>query len=247
MATYNKNFIKQVTFRISFDSVPLQWFFEFMNEEKRPWHTRGQQEIRHDDIELTMDSVQRRVNTGIVRVSDDRNGLKIQVSQTEILMVFDEFPYSDHNVLLNELQYIEPYLESLKIKNINSFYLRYLNEIDAEALNIGDSQWEWYISESLIYNKNFANRIWNLRRNMTQLCLEKDWYLLTVKYGIWNRFFPNPLIDKNFILDIEASSLFPIDLEENQISSLFKQYKESINMIFESAITEQMKNYLSQS
>lgn len=247
MATYKKNFIKQVTFRVAFEPVPLQWFFEFMNKEKRPWHTRGQQEVRHDDIELTTDSVLRKINTGLVRVSDDRNGLKIQVSQTEILMVFDEHPYSNHDVLLKELEYIELYLQSLKIEHINSFYLRYLNEIDAEALEIGKDRWDKYISESLVCNKKFSDEIWDLRRNMTQLCIQKDWYLLTVKYGIWNRFFPNPLIDKNFILDIEASSLAPIDLGENLIVTLFKKYKESINIIFESAITDQMKKYLLQS
>lgn len=247
MTTYENNYITQAVLELTFDQIAIQRFMTFLWENVETqwfWHVWNQQEIRHDDIQLSDESLIRKINKWFIRFSDDGNGKKIQVTSNTITIIFDG-KYSSQEIITKEFEFINKFLDFFDIKYINRFLVRYVNIFKFSDFP-GVKQWDWtkYISGDLLANIKIAKEIWDLRQTLCDTTVKVDDYFLWLRYWIWNKFNPSPIIDWDFVLDIAVRSSEPIETSETSIDELFKRYKDTLNLVFENSITEWMRSIL---
>lgn len=122
------------------------------------------------------------------------------------------------------------------------FGLRYINEIKINEEDV--FKWSKYINDNLIDSLNFFADKNEIRRAMGVVVLKKDNFDLNFSYGIFNSSFPGEIINKEFVLDYDCSTLEPVNKTEiintldycnTKISELFeKSIKEDLRMLLKS-------------
>lgn len=249
MTTYKNNFITQVVLEIDYDNIPIQRFLKFLSTDETDnqyWHTWNQQEVRQDDIQVSDESFSRIVNKWIIWVCDDMNGKKIQVSTNSFLITFEKEKYNNQEIITSEFDFIDKFFSFFDIKYLNRVLLRYVNEFSMpDSEDVKKWKWDKYISSKMLENIEVWKDIGDVRRTLADTVVALDDHYLWIRYGIWNRFRPNPIIDRNFILDILVTSVSAIDLSTTSLGEVFSKYKTSLNSTFEYSITDEMREYLS--
>lgn len=247
MATYERNYITQAILQLDFDPIATQKFITFLWENVgKEWfsHVWNQQEVRHDDIQVSDDSFSRKINKWFIWVCDDRNGKKMQITSNTFTVVFDG-EYKSQKVITEEFEFINKFLEFFKIEYINRFLVRYINIFKASDFNEA-KEWDRskFINTNLLSNIKVGKDIWEVRQTLCDTTVALEDYFLWLRYWIWNRFNPNPIVDWDFVLDIAVRSENPIEIQDINMWNLFKKYKDSLNQVFESSITKSMRNLL---
>ena len=248
MTTYEKNYITQAVIQLDFDPIVTQRFLTFLWENADKgwfWHLWNKQEVRHDDIQVSDDSFTRKINKWFIRICDDRDGKRIQLTSNTLTILFD-WEYKSQEIITTEFEFVNEFLKFFKIEYLNRFLVRYINEFRAKDF---EDVWDWdrseYIKDELLSNIKISKNIWEIRQWLSEATVKVEDLFLWLRYWIWNRLVPNPIVDWNFVLDIAVRSSEAIEVKDLLIGDLFKKYKDILNNVFENSITEELKSFLS--
>ena len=123
------------------------------------------------------------------------------------------------------------------ISIINRVGLRYVNQIKPPKLEKG---WGQYIDGSLTASFDFVDSHM-LRRSMHSMSIQHDDDTkVNFKYGLFNEYFPAPIVDDEFILDIDAYTDSPQKFEDCR--NLIQNFNKIIAIYFERSITDELRN-----
>lgn len=68
---------------------------------------------------------------------------------------------------------------------------------------------------------------------------------ISFNFCVFNSDFPNESVRKEFILDYDCYSRFPINPQENDIIEITKSYNSYIEKLFELSITDSLRTIMS--
>jgi len=125
---------------------------------------------------------------------------------------------------------------------INRLGLRYINQIEIEG---EDDFFDWsaYINQKLVEGIDFVENKQNIRREFNNLVLDiKENVVLNFKYGIFNRYYPDEIVKKEFMLDYDCYT--KNDIEIVQIYEQLSSFNQIITEYFEKSIKDGLRNKL---
>ncbi len=123
------------------------------------------------------------------------------------------------------------------IKQINRLGLRYVNQIKPK---LPMTQWSDYISSKLTDSFSFVEEN-KSRRSMHSIVIAHDEEtLININYGVYNQYFPAPIVDREFILDIDAYTPSAIDVGD--CSRLLGKFNKEIAIYFELSIEDKLRD-----
>lgn len=246
MAVYKKNFLTQVIFRVDFDEVELGQLEAFAKTIKTTFPTIEQKE--RQEMLMTLDtkignvqhSQKKKVFWQIFNVDKTK---RVEVDTTFIAITYSE--YKDSKVLLKDIgEVFDTFVKKFDVKTIKRIGLRYVNEItlpkDKDVLDLGK-----YISKSLISNLDLVKDSgMKTSRTINQIMLRNDDVYITFNSGMVNKDYPNEIVNKEFLLDYDCVSKFPIDVNNISLVDIAKKYNKYIEGLFELSIEQGLRNIL---
>ena len=237
---YSKNFLSNVV--VQFDYAPVKEFFEsrptkIIEELQKQGYTFHQNQIISDvKINIVTGA---KIETAMPVwefVSSDNN---VIIELTQNFLKFNCVKYSNFQKLMEHVSQAFSLLNGI-ISNFNRIGLRYVNQIDLEEPNPID--WKDYIDDSLIcsieqwaqHSKDYISRA------MSQIVINdtNDGYTLNFNYGIFNPIYPNPIIQKQFILDFDCYSS---NVDYQDVKTLLHLYNGIITQSFEKSIKDSLR------
>ncbi len=123
------------------------------------------------------------------------------------------------------------------INEVSRLGLRYVNKIAPKGLEHG---WSEYIAPELTAALDFVDPS-KLRRSMHSMSIQHDKDIkLNFNYGIFNEYFPAPVTQNEFILDIDAFTDSPFELEVSD--QLIEKFNTVIAVYFEKSISDPLRS-----
>jgi uncharacterized protein (TIGR04255 family) len=122
------------------------------------------------------------------------------------------------------------------LQQINRLGLRYINQIKIEQTDVN---WAEYIDSKLTESLKFVDYD-KIRRSMHSLVIEHDDETrINFNYGIFNQYFPAPVIDNEFIIDFDAYASSAVKASECR--KLIEKFNTIIAIYFEKSITDKLR------
>jgi uncharacterized protein (TIGR04255 family) len=236
---YRKNYLTQVVYQITFDGRDalnarlLKKYSDSLGpdyaglakitRQAAVFQTSGNTGISAEDIVIW----QIASRDGDHTVEITRNSFDI--SFTKYILYRDFAPIITN--AQNKFRELVPDLQ-----RINRLGLRYVNQIN---LDTGNLRWEEYIDSSIAGFLSFTDTS-KIRRSMHNIVLaEDDETMLNINYGIFNRRFPEPITENEFILDLDAYTPAAVDIEDTL--RLLKKFNTTNAIYFENSVTDKLR------
>lgn len=123
------------------------------------------------------------------------------------------------------------------IVQLNRTGLRYINQVAPPSLEQG---WGQYITDKLTASLGFVEP-GKLRRSMQTMSIQHDEDIkINFNFGIFNEFFPAPVIKNEFILDFDAFTDSAHSFEDCR--GLIEKFNTAIAIYFEDSITNDLRS-----
>lgn len=243
---YKKDFIETFIFRVDFDEVQsvnkLSEITDFIKNEYKLQYVE-ERKINRGDIEIGNDASDFKIKNTLPLVQNyisDFNGFeKIIVSQENFIYESIKYKGFEHVYKL-----ITEVLKKLKdvcgVEQYNKFGMRYINNISLGSVD-DVYNWSGYITETMLPNISLFDTDSVLQ--VIQITDIKDKKYSNIYYhiqnGIWNINNPADLINKNYIIDIDAVSKAPEEYEG--IDERIHNIHEKIEELFEKFIEAELR------
>ena len=159
----------------------------------------------------------------------NENGKNINLTGEELTLTYPGQVYSTFDDFLNDIEMVIKGLKNYKIPKIKSIGLRYINQIKIDD----NSKLNEYINPKLHLNNH--SETGTLIQAISRIEYSIDEFLLSFQYGQFNPEYPNPNINKDFILDYDCimRNDVAIDSLKNCLtkmnSIIYNKFEESIN------------------
>lgn len=152
-------------------------------------------------------------------------------------LTFDIKKYNSYDELMKIVRKVIPVLQETN-QELKRLGLRYVNQI---ILGEGKPfEWDGYISPKLTQSIKFApQNNQYLARNIGQMVFNKSDYTLVFAYGWFNRHFPNPIAEREFVLDYDCYSENVLNLSEAY--GLIETFHREIKDIYLMSICDKLK------
>ncbi len=240
---YKENFLTNVIFRIDFkrsnnflsQEKILQEHLkqQFPKIERKPVKT---QQFKFDikDQKIVTDSSE----TGFVLTFSNENST-LEISDSYI--VVEEKKYRSHDLFRKTIEAVltscSPYSNGINVVRCG---FRYINQINIDK-NM-PYQLDGYIDQNLLSSLSFnPNKAPIIRAmNVTEFVLNED-VKMKFQYGIYNKFYPNIPLKKEYILDFDCYTGSIINMDKNYILSFLDQYNKLMAEYFEAAIDSKLR------
>lgn len=241
---YKTNFLSKVVYRIDFDQIKLGKIGEYSEKVKKDFPLFEEKKGLEGTVnfDFKTNEVKQASSQIITWIFYNKERTKrIVINPNFLSLEYDK--YTDSKELLNDINYISSFITDFGISAINRMGLRYVNEVKVKDKNLLD--WKKYFDNDLISPLNFIiSKKKKLARVMNQIIIKEDFGNISLNYGIWNSNFPNEVIEKMFVVDIDAYSKFPLSTESLGLTDLVKEYNKKIEELFESIIKDDLRTIL---
>lgn len=242
---YKKNCLKLVLLKIDFNEVELTGLEQFKEEIKKRFPNFKKKEGEEGKIEFnikTKEVLSESQNTDLWFFSDKKETTTVRITSKSLYIQYDT--YKDKEELFSDVEkVVASFISKMQIKTINRIGLRYINKITINEKK--KIKWEEYLNSQLLETPSFAKKNnKTIARAMNLLVLKESHGLINFTFGFWNDIYPEETNEKEFTLDYDYYSIFPIFLEENNIIDIVKIYNEAISSLFELSIKQKFRTYL---
>ncbi len=243
---YQRNFLKSVIFRIDFPKVNLNFLERFYSEIQAGFPFQSKEDVLNvlfqnpKEEKIEKDDLQ----TTVWTFHNATKSKKIQISYDNIVIEYQK--YSNKEELIKDVSVLIPkFIEYAKIETINRLGLRYVNQVDLNEIK-KNFTWDKYVSIDLLGMLKFVEKDKNskLTRAIGKVVFKKEKADIGFNFGVFNSDFPNESIRKEFTLDYDAYSLFPLSPQEQDIIDVVKTYNIYIENLFESSISNELRKIL---
>jgi uncharacterized protein (TIGR04255 family) len=122
------------------------------------------------------------------------------------------------------------------IKYVDRLGLRYVNKIRPKDKT---KKWDELLNKELVGSLKFV-KVEKVRRSMSSIVISHDdETMVTINSGLFNQYYPSPIIDHEFILDIDAFSPSPVKIDD--VMELTSKFNTTIAVYFECSITDDLR------
>lgn len=234
------NIFKKAIFKIDCREIDLSQIKAFSDSIKEEFPFSEKKEEKILSIDINTQNFQQDNVVPIWKISNKLNTKIITITPTSLSIEY--LKYKNFNELLLDISKAENFLKDSGVKTVTKVGLRQINEIKNTKKDF--LNWGEYIEDSFIENLNFIDsKNKKIARAMSQIIFKDEIGNINLNYGIWNSNFPNEIIEKIFVLDIDVRSQFPISIDELDIE-LIKSYNEKIREILDLTVKEALKGVI---
>jgi len=245
---YKKDFLKSVIVRLDFlssaeisaSSPPKS----LLNAIKSSFGVVEKSVVQNHTIKIDADKPSTETTDDIrwVFLSENR---KKQVVCTKDFVAIEYFTYEGFDNLCKEFELvlngIEREFQTTEAKRLG---LRYLDHIRIdEEKNM--TSWEEYLKPSLLGGFSIFPGMEDLARALSVVQLQRQGYNIRFQYGMPNPDFPARIVRKLFILDTDVFSNNILDRSE--VLSNLRTFHDECIRVFESVITEKLRERMGKS
>ncbi|HBH71488.1 MAG: hypothetical protein UU88_C0001G0093 [Parcubacteria group bacterium GW2011_GWC1_42_11] len=247
-ASYKQNFLDKVVLRLDFEQIELKNLSSFSTKIKGDFPFQEQKDAIKGKLEFDLKKNSVQNDTSSVKVWEFLSATrkkKLTISGDFIIIEYGDRSYKDKNELMKDCDtVIRDFVGTFDITTINRLGLRYINRVDLNFIKT-NFNWSDYIAENLLGAVKFGGKTKKMiSRAMTQLDLKYDEADLRFRYGIWNQDHPNENTRKEFILDYDCFSRFPLS-SEDVIAETVRNYNVFIQDLFEMSIKPELRKLMS--
>lgn len=241
--TYKKNFLTQVIYKLNFipdESITeegLKTYKKSLGDNYSTLSNIVQQGllIQGDPSGITTEQ-----NESMVwRIESKDDTHIIEVEKNSFAIVVKNYQhFKDMRIIVENAQslFIKQFKE---IKDVQRLGLRYIDQIKVDKKNVN---WADYINSKLTAHLDFADRD-TLRRSMhTMVIAYDDETQINLNYGIFNNYFPAPIIDEEFILDFDAYTTFSVQIGDTL--TILDKFNTVLTDLFEQSITDKLREIM---
>lgn len=242
---YDKNFLKDVIFRIDFSpilKINTELPVEFQEAIKKELPVLEIQNLEEVEAEFRFPGPMSTKTTNIPQYifSNKETGIRVTLNFESLIIHYRKYDTYENFKKIVELAYdqFQKKYSPIAFKRIG---LRFVNEIVFEEGNPFD--WNNYIAKPLVEPiENFFDDQKTISRSIGQTIQNKENHILKFTYGIYNKTsFPAPIARKEFILDYDCNTQV---LEESNVMPFLKTFHDEIQALFEKSITDELRNYM---
>jgi uncharacterized protein (TIGR04255 family) len=248
MSKYKRNFITDVIFRIDFRNIsglnagnqPEEFEEEIISKfpVKKPIEQRGLKLEGHGEGV----SVEKMPTQTIWTYSDKEKRMIVELAANFLTVnckKYETFDLFKKNVT----SILDHFLSIYKIDSIDRMGLRYIDKITLDHDNL--FSWKEHINIDLIKNLDFIGNKNTLRRIMQvyEIALKSDTNL-RFQSGIFNSWYPDKLVQKEFYIDCDCYT--PIQINANEIKEKIDDFHSLCSEYFEKSITEKFRKEILQ-
>lgn len=245
MTTYKKNFLKAVAAQIVFDRIPeieqnppKEFQEKFLS--KYPKMTEQKSfvwKLMQKSAEEPAASSQSFKKSWLFQNTDKTK--TINVESEKLTLEFTK--HSNFEELIAEVGEIFTFVVSqYNLTKVNRIGLRYVNEFTFDRGNPYD--WKGLLNENLYaVPANYAEGK-NVMRFMQLLEMKEEDIDIRIQTGLENRERPNPIVRKEYVLDIECYQ--QQEIETTKIIENITKYHKTISKWFEKSIEKDLRNIM---
>ncbi|MDR3503882.1 MAG: TIGR04255 family protein [Legionella sp.] len=243
---YKKNFLKNVIFRLDFNSLEQLSNNappEFGNVIAEKYHSPAQGEVKHLQVSISADGTKTiKEESNWIWKYEHKGSTKKSISLLKDALIFEchETGYKNFSTFEEDVCFIfNKFIDLYDVKQFGRIGLRYINEIFIPE-NKNPLKWQGYI------NPNLCNALESgivdgstPIRSMHQVQIKLDEIDVLFNYGIFNRDYPNPIAKPELILDYDyyISGM----LEKNDVLSKLVSLNAVSRRMFEYSIENQLR------
>lgn len=242
--TYKTNYLKQVIFRIDFEEVKLGDFDSFKNRVGDRFGEGEKKKTRVANFEFNTDTEELADLSESVEVwqfTGAELGNKFEAAADHCLIEY--FSYKDSKELRSDVESLcQTFLSLHNVTQATRIGLRYINQINLPNVR-KMSDWSGYIANELLVASDFLRTgTGNPTRALNHIELKTESYVnVSLRYGIWNEKYPNPITNNAYILDIDCFTRLPVDLESDGLIDVMSSLNAQAEGIFEKSITAKLR------
>jgi uncharacterized protein (TIGR04255 family) len=123
------------------------------------------------------------------------------------------------------------------LQQIDRLGLRYINQVKPDGSGV---TWKDYINTQLTEVLGFVSAD-KIRRSMHSMVIEHDEETrVNFNFGIFNQYFPAPIVEDEFILDLDSYTSAAV--KPNECRHLIEKFNTAIAIYFEMSITDKLRN-----
>lgn len=243
---YRKNFLEKVLYKADFEkcldisTVSIKKYKTALGNEYDPLS-----EIEQQGFTVQGDSsgVKTEPKTEVHwKIESKQNSHYLEIDDSSFAIVFTKYvKFADYisivATLHNEFFSVFPNIQSL-----NRIGLRYINNIKIPSPVF--SKWSDYINPHLATSFEFYKENPSiLRRSMHIDAVEHDDETrLNINYGLFNSYFPAPMVDNSFILDIDVFSAYQVSPKDGV--KILTDFNKVVAIYFEKSVTEKLRQLM---
>lgn len=239
---YKNNFLKKVIYKVNFDETneisedSIRKYKEALGSNYDPLSLIEQKGLiiqgKGSDFSTVPD------NHSIWKIEAKDGTHFVEIDRSSFAIIFNDYDRFSSAYTHIETTFNQFFEQINSIKDIRRVGLRYVNEIEIKAADF--TKWSDFIQECLTKHFDFYQDTSKLRRSMHSdvIAYDED-TSINLNYGIFNKYFPAPIVEPQFILDIDAYSTFAVKVQD--CLGMLKKYNEAIAIYFERSITEGLR------
>ena len=244
---YERNYLTQVVLRLDFPSIPA------LLAERQPALTERIRE-RFPTLKSTQ-AVQLLFNLGAEaqggvtqsitgRIwqhgANDGFGKSVSLSHNFLALEYTAGQYSDATEFLDNFRFVHrAFADLYRIETASRIGLRYINEVKLDEGNALD--WQGIIKPDFVAGVLAGvPPTMRMTRSMHQLTAAEDDVSLILNYGLHNPEFPNPLVRRNFVIDLDFSVAG--DIRAGDLEPKVRDLNRRSEELFESIIDDQLRD-----
>lgn len=239
---YNRNFLKNVIFRI--DYMSDEKLYEQMIQKgnidelrKRFEILEPLQKVKNTDFMINVDENKLEQHNKetikcVLRKKDQTATLTIDHNA----MVINYIKYENADILKEDIKVFNSILKNVSITRIG---LRYVNYIQDNMF--GDIDWDLYINNNILGNHKIDYK-GALLQSITITDIKYDDFIIRVQHGIHNQNFPADRVKDAFVLDFDA---YTNDISTDyNLENIVEKWNNQIDYLFELSITDEFRKVL---
>jgi uncharacterized protein (TIGR04255 family) len=237
---YQKNYLTQIIFQLQYNpnekvnTVTMKRFKELLGAAYSKLETVAQRGaiIQNDGTDFKVEKEEK----SVWRVVSNDKSHVIDVSTDSFAVSYTTYlTYREYGPVIANVQ--SKFIEAIEgLETANRIGLRYINTI---IPNSKVDNWDEYINPKLASSLGLVEKS-KLRRSMHSMVFqEDDETSINLNFGIFNKYFPAPIVDNEFIIDIDA--FYPGEINTKDCDRLLKHYNKQIAIYFETSITDKLR------
>lgn len=239
---YNRNFLKNVIFRIDFmsDEKLYEQMIQKNNIDElrkrfeilEPFQTIKNTDFMIDVDKNTLEQRNKETVKCVLRKKDQTATLTIEHNA----IVINYIKYANADVLKEDIKILDTMLKKVSVTRIG---LRYINYLQNNMF--GDIDWDLYINSNILNNHKIDYK-GSLLQSITVTDIKYDDYIIRFQHGIHNQNYPADRVKDAFVLDFDA---FTKDISSDyNLEDIVKKWNDQIDYLFELSITDNFREVL---
>ena len=237
---YRSNFLDQVIYKITFNGLEaiddelMKKLKDGLGDDYGELSSVKQQGIIIQNVgsDISADTQ----DTLVWQLKSVDGTHEVQITQDSFAITFrqyDKFRVYKEVIFKAQRSFLSMFDQ---IDQINRLGLRYVNVVKPAAKKV---EWSDYIKAPLVDSLGFVEPA-KVRRSMHNLVIaHDDDTQINFNYGVFNQYFPAPVVDNEFILDLDAYTPFPIEVSECE--AITERFNAALAIYFELSITEKLR------